>query len=244
MAFETCRRKRDFSAAAMPAGRDRCGHGGAFVVQKHAARRLHYDFCLEIGDVLARWAVTRGPSLVPCERRLVVHVEDHPLDYADFEGTVAKGRYGSGAVIVWNRCRWEPEGDPGRGLKQGRFDFMLEGGEAQGALASGAHGGQSGGAARELAAHPGERRGGAERGGPRPPRRGAGVGDLRPHDRGYRPRQAGREAEGGRQGQAEGRSVAGLRSPGARHPAGLAAGRAGLGARDQVRRLPAAGADP
>ena len=115
MALETYRRKRDFSATAEPAGSDRRGHGDAFVVQKHAARRLHYDFRLEIGDVLASWAVTRGPSLVPGEKRLAVHVEDHPLDYADFEGTIPKGEYGGGEVIVWDRGRWEPEGDPRAG---------------------------------------------------------------------------------------------------------------------------------
>ena len=86
MALETYRRKRDFSATDEPAGTDRRGHGDAFVVQKHAARRLHYDLRLEIGDALASWAVTRGPSLVPGDKRLAVHVEDHPLDYADFEG--------------------------------------------------------------------------------------------------------------------------------------------------------------
>ena len=88
------------------------------MVQKHAARRLHYDLHLEIGDALASWAVTRGPSLVPGDKRLAVHVEDHPLDYADFEGEIPKGQYGGGEVIVWDRGRWEPEGDPMRGLRK------------------------------------------------------------------------------------------------------------------------------
>lgn len=132
MALETYRRKRDFATTAEPAGTDRRGEGDAFVVQKHAARRLHYDFRLEIGDVLASWAVTRGPSLVPGEKRLAVHVEDHPLDYADFEGTIPKGQYGGGEVIVWDRGRWEPEGDPVRGLKKGRLDFTLEGAKLKG----------------------------------------------------------------------------------------------------------------
>ena len=132
VALETYRAKRDFSATAEPAGTDRRGEGDAFVVQKHAARRLHYDLRLEIGDVLASWAVTRGPSLVPGEKRLAVHVEDHPLDYADFEGEIAKGEYGAGEVIVWDRGRWEPEGDPARGLRKGRLDFTLDGAKLKG----------------------------------------------------------------------------------------------------------------
>ena len=132
MALETYRAKRDFSATDEPAGTDRRGHGDAFVVQKHAARRLHYDLRLEIGDALASWAVTRGPSLVPGDKRLAVQVEDHPLDYADFEGEIPKGQYGGGEVIVWDRGRWEPEGDPVRGLKKGRLDFTLEGAKLKG----------------------------------------------------------------------------------------------------------------
>jgi len=132
MAVDTYRRKRDFSVTDEPAGTDRRGHGDAFVVQKHAARRLHYDLRLEIGDALASWAVTRGPSLVPGDKRLAVHVEDHPLDYADFEGEIAKGQYGGGEVIVWDRGRWEPEGDPVRGLKKGRLDFTLQGAKLRG----------------------------------------------------------------------------------------------------------------
>ncbi len=132
MALETYRGKRDFAATGEPAGSDRRGQGDAFVVQKHAARRLHYDLRLEIGDVLASWAVTRGPSLVPGDKRLAVHVEDHPLDYADFEGQIAKGQYGGGEVIVWDRGRWEPEGDPARGLKKGRLDFTLDGAKLKG----------------------------------------------------------------------------------------------------------------
>ncbi len=132
MALETYRAKRDFAATDEPAGTDRRGSGDAFVVQKHAARRLHYDLRLEVGDVLASWAVTRGPSLVPGEKRLAVHVEDHPLDYADFEGSIPKGEYGGGEVIVWDRGRWTPDGDPVRGIKKGRLDFSLEGAKLKG----------------------------------------------------------------------------------------------------------------
>jgi bifunctional non-homologous end joining protein LigD len=131
MALETYRAKRDFRKTSEPAGSAgtaaETGAGDRFVVQKHAARRLHYDFRLEIGGALASWAVTRGPSLVPGEKRLAVRVEDHPLDYAGFEGTIARGQYGGGEVIVWDRGRWEPEGDPAKGLKRGRLDFSLDG---------------------------------------------------------------------------------------------------------------------
>jgi bifunctional non-homologous end joining protein LigD len=132
MALESYRGKRDFDRTDEPAGSDRRGRGDAFVVQKHAARSLHYDLRLEIGDALASWAVTRGPSLVPGEKRLAVQVEDHPLDYADFEGAIAEGEYGGGEVIVWDRGRWQPEGDPVRGLKEGQLDFTLEGEKLKG----------------------------------------------------------------------------------------------------------------
>ncbi|TPJ46113.1 DNA ligase D [Mesorhizobium sp. B2-7-1] len=121
--------KRDFKKTAEPAGkvgRQKQG-GGIFVVQKHAATRLHYDFRLEHEGVLWSWAVTRGPSLDPHEKRLAVHVEDHPLDYASFEGTIPKGQYGGGAVIVWDEGKWTPDGDPAQGMKKGHIDFELEG---------------------------------------------------------------------------------------------------------------------
>lgn len=130
------RAKRDFSRTREPAGKARPGaargQGGAFVVHKHAARRLHYDLRLEHDGVLWSWAVTRGPSLDPGEKRLAVHVEDHPLDYRDFEGTIPEGNYGAGAVIVWDDGRWLPEGDPAKGLAKGHLSFTLEGHKLKG----------------------------------------------------------------------------------------------------------------
>ena len=96
-------------------------------MQKHDATRLHYDFRLALDGVLKSWAVTRGPSLNPGEKRLAVAVEDHPLEYADFEGTIAKGEYGGGAVIVWDNGTWAPLGDAHKGLKKGHLEFELHG---------------------------------------------------------------------------------------------------------------------
>jgi len=102
------------------------------VIQKHAARRLHYDFRLEMDGVLKSWAVTRGPSLVPGEKRLAVHVEDHPLDYGGFEGNIPKGEYGGGSVIVWDRGSWTPIGDAHKAYKKGHMEFELEGEKLEG----------------------------------------------------------------------------------------------------------------
>ncbi|MGO4175630.1 DNA ligase D [Bosea sp. TAF32] len=131
------RSKRDFSrtrepAGAASAGKKSAAKGGAFVVQKHAARRLHYDFRLEHDGVLWSWAVTRGPSLDPAEKRLAVHVEDHPLEYGGFEGTIPAGQYGGGSVIVWDEGQWTPEGDPAAGMKKGHLAFTLEGHKLRG----------------------------------------------------------------------------------------------------------------
>lgn len=123
------RAKRDPSRTPEPFGS--VGRGGAgpglFVVQKHAARRLHYDFRIELGGVLVSWAVPRGPSLDPAEKRMAVHVENHPLDYADFEGVIPDGNYGAGAVILWDRGRWIPVEDPVAGMGSGKLLFDLEG---------------------------------------------------------------------------------------------------------------------
>lgn len=128
MALETYHSKRNFEATPEPRGSRRKSKGGnSFVVQKHDARRLHYDFRLEKDGVLLSWAVTRGPSLVPGDKRLAVHVEDHPLDYGEFEGTIPKGEYGGGTVLLWDRGTWKPIGDPDKGLKKGHLEFELDG---------------------------------------------------------------------------------------------------------------------
>jgi len=121
------RAKRDFSKTAEPRGRkERASHNG-YLIQKHAARRLHYDFRLELDGVLKSWAVTRGPSLDPADRRLAVHVEDHPLEYGRFEGTIPQGQYGGGTVMLWDTGSWEPEGDAQRMYRAGRLKFQLHG---------------------------------------------------------------------------------------------------------------------
>ena len=122
---------RDFTRTDEPSGKDAAAAAGnSFVIQKHAARRLHYDFRLELDGVLLSWSVPKGPSLSPTERRLAVRTEDHPLDYAGFEGIIPAGEYGGGAVVVWDRGTWEPEGglEGARAmLAKGRLTFELHG---------------------------------------------------------------------------------------------------------------------
>ncbi|MGB0086880.1 MAG: DNA ligase D [Rhodomicrobiaceae bacterium] len=122
------KRKRDFTRTREP-GEEVSGASGGrrFVVQKHAARSLHYDFRLELDGVLKSWAVTKGPSLDPSEKRLAVRTEDHPLAYADFEGTIPKGEYGGGTVMLWDEGTWEPLHDPHQGLEEGKLHFRLYG---------------------------------------------------------------------------------------------------------------------
>jgi bifunctional non-homologous end joining protein LigD len=136
MTLETYRRKRRFGRTPEPEGgpvRRRRGSpetGGRFVVQRHRARRLHYDVRLELGGVLVSWAVPRGPSLDPSQRRLAIHVEDHPIGYFSFEGVIPRGEYGGGDVIVWDWGRWTADpsvADPDAAIRSGELKVRLDG---------------------------------------------------------------------------------------------------------------------
>jgi len=127
----TYNKKRDFAKTAEPAGKvdPRKGKALTFIVQKHDASRLHYDLRLELDGTLKSWAVTRGPSLDPADKRLAVRTEDHPLSYATFEGTIPKGQYGGGTVMLWDRGHWipHPDKDPRKTIEEGHLHFTLEG---------------------------------------------------------------------------------------------------------------------
>ena len=110
-----------------------------FVVQAHAARAMHYDFRLQVDDVLVSWAVPKGPSLNPKDRRLAMMTEDHPLEYAQFEGVIPKGQYGGGSVIVWDEGTWEPEGDARAALEKGKLTFTLHGKKTERSLSPHTH---------------------------------------------------------------------------------------------------------
>jgi bifunctional non-homologous end joining protein LigD len=132
-------RKRNFAITSEPSGdapvRARKGAALGFVIQKHAATRLHYDFRLELDGVLLSWSVPKGPSLDPKVKRLAMHVEDHPLAYADFEGIIPKGQYGGGTVLLWDQGTWEPFGDARAGYAAGNLKFRLDGAKLHGAFA-------------------------------------------------------------------------------------------------------------
>ena len=129
MALEEYRRKRDFGKTTEPPpGKVKAQNKQlSYLIQKHDATRLHYDFRLELDGVLLSWAVTKGPSLDPADKRLAVRTEDHPFAYGTFEGTIPKGEYGGGTVMLWDRGTWAPKGDPHAGLKKGHLAFELHG---------------------------------------------------------------------------------------------------------------------
>ena len=131
--LSTYRKKRDFEITPEPSGSTAVAPSQQrrFVIQKHDATRLHYDLRLEFDGVFKSWAVTKGPSLDPHDKRLAVEVEDHPLDYGDFEGTIPEGQYGGGTVMLWDRGYWEAE-DPERGFKKGDLKFTLHGDKLHG----------------------------------------------------------------------------------------------------------------
>src|SRR5262245_23047924 len=129
MGLQRYHEKRDFGLTPEPRGKAhaRSRRRLSYVIQKHAASHLHYDFRLELNGVLLSWAVPKGPSLDPADKRLAMHVEDHPMEYGGFEGTIPKGQYGGGTVMVWDRGKWVPVGDAQDGYRKGRLKFHLEG---------------------------------------------------------------------------------------------------------------------
>ncbi len=136
MPREKHREKLDFEHAPGPAGSEEAaGSGGIYVVQKHASRQLHYDFRLEMDGVLKSWAVPKGPSLDPAAKRLAVQVDDHTIEYAEFEGTIPREEFGGGTVMVWDRGLWEPLGEWVEGLSRGALKFILHGEKLRGSWA-------------------------------------------------------------------------------------------------------------
>jgi len=132
-ALSRYRQKRNFTLTPEPAEGVRSRAATRrYVIQKHAARHLHYDFRLELDGTLKSWAVPKGPSLNPAVKRMAVEVEDHPLSYADFEGVIPPGQYGAGTVIVWDAGTWAPVGDAREGLRQGHLKFELRGRKLRG----------------------------------------------------------------------------------------------------------------
>ena len=129
MGLEEYKKKRSFNETPEPPGEVRTRRGNSFVIQKHHATRLHYDFRLEMEGVLRSWAIPKGPSLDPGEKRLAMLTEDHPIDYGGFEGVIPKGNYGAGNVIIWDNGTYDmvdPE-TPEKGWKKGKFHFVLHG---------------------------------------------------------------------------------------------------------------------
>lgn len=132
MSLSSYRKKRDFNKTSEPKGQRPASKKFIYVVQKHQASHLHFDFRLALKGVLKSWAVPKGPSLHATEKRLAVEVEDHPLEYAKFEGTIPQGEYGGGAVMLWDRGTWEPLTDPVEGYQEGKLEFILHGEKLKG----------------------------------------------------------------------------------------------------------------
>jgi bifunctional non-homologous end joining protein LigD len=133
VSLEDYRRKRDFHKTPEPSGKKGTRGGHSFVIQKHHASHLHYDFRLELDGVLKSWAVPKGPHLDPTVKRLAMHVEDHPVAYGSFEGIIPQGEYGGGTVMLWDRGTWEPKGDAADDYREGRLKFVLHGEKLNGA---------------------------------------------------------------------------------------------------------------
>src|SRR5436190_7339765 len=127
MSLREYKRKRNFRRTSEPPANVAKRKGWSYVIQKHAASHLHYDFRLELDGVLKSWAVPKGPSLDPSNKRLAMHVEDHPVKYGDFEGIIPDGEYGGGTVMLWDRGTWDTSGDPREGYRRGRLKFQLQG---------------------------------------------------------------------------------------------------------------------
>lgn len=132
MSLKGYQKKRDFRKSPEPKGSGKKSEGRLYVVQKHEAGRLHYDFRLEHDGVLLSWAIPKGPSLDPDEKRLAVRVEDHPIEYGDFEGLIPQGQYGGGTVMIWDHGQWEPQEDAQQGLKNGKLKFTIDGDKLHG----------------------------------------------------------------------------------------------------------------
>src|SRR6476469_4106767 len=134
MGLELYRKKRNCSTTPEPAGHVRRARSRerAFVIQKHAASHLNYDFRLELNGVLLSWAVPKGPSLDPHDKRLAMHVEDHPIEYGSFEGVIPPKQYGSGTVLLWDRGTWQPQGDAEAGYRAGKLKLELHGEKLRG----------------------------------------------------------------------------------------------------------------
>src|SRR5438045_1929797 len=136
MALKEYRRKRHVDRTPEPAGKPAPRKQSSrllYIIQKHDATRLHYDFRLELGGVLKSWAVPQGPSLDPTQKRLAVHVEDHPLEYGGFEGIIPAGEYGGGTVLLWDHGTWSAVGDAADGYRRGKLKFVLNGEKLRGA---------------------------------------------------------------------------------------------------------------